>query len=150
MIGRSLAANYTDITAIVAASTLDINEVLSLSNKLSNDLEFILILNYEKEILKKLLPAYINVRLRREELCMRSSMMQKEMLLFLAGTMNINNAIKKIGALSEKKFIVIGTSKTLINKFKKIAKLTKIKQEKLYLNIDDAADIALTEIISSH
>lgn len=131
-----------DVVAISACSSSNIQTLLELSNSLSDSDKFILLLENKEMILKRIIPGYINAKLRQYEKLMRSSSLQKETLLFIVGTMNIKNAIENAGAKSENDFLVFGNSERLLLEFIKRGKLKKIKEIDLHLDVKDAYKVA--------
>ncbi len=131
-----------DVVAISACSDSNIQKLLELSNSFSDSDKFILLLENKEKIPGRIIPGYINAKLRQYEKSMRSSSLQKEVLLFIAGTMNIKNAIEKVGAKSESDFIVFGNSEKLLLEFIKLGKLKKVKKIDLSLDFKTAYEVA--------
>ncbi len=131
-----------DVVAISAYSDSNMEKLLELSNSLSDSNRCILLLENKEKILERIIPGYINAKLRQYEKSMRSSSLQKETLLFIAGTMNIKNAIEKVGAKSKNDFLVFGNSEKLLLEFIKLGKLKKVTKIDLYLDIKNAYEVA--------
>ncbi len=142
MIGKDAYIEDDEIAAFTASSEKSIQELLELSSLVSKNDEFVLLLKNDKKLITRLLAAYINAKMRATDENMRSDSLQKEMLLFSAGSMNINNAIKTVGVQSGKNFIVFGNSNLAISKFKEKANLKNIHKLRLKLDASKAYEVA--------
>src|SRR5271166_2555667 len=85
-----------DPCAIVFESERDILQVVDEARQLSKSKEVIIAVREGKELEKRLLPAYLNAYLRSKEDAMHSGSISLETILFLAGNMNITNAVEKV------------------------------------------------------
>jgi hypothetical protein len=83
--------------ACLARSDLSREELLDAALKLSGGSNFVLLMKNSRGLQDRLLPAFMNAYLRHAEGNMRASSLQKEVLLFAAGTMNICKAISNRG-----------------------------------------------------
>jgi len=133
--------------AFLASSDGNVSDIVDVSRILSKGPEFVLVLKNDKGILKRLLPAYINARLRQEESEMKASTMQMEILLFVAGTLRTDKAIEECGIRDAGKFLVFASSKETARKFAKGAWTRLIREHKLELDPDYAAVVASTGLL---
>ncbi|MGC9037699.1 MAG: hypothetical protein ACP5IK_03260 [Candidatus Micrarchaeia archaeon] len=122
-----------------------VEESIKAADRLSGRRNFVLLLSKGIDP-AKLLPAYLNAAVRKHSGMGKASKPSMEMLLYVAGTPNIKEAIKKCGA-HEQKFIAFSTSHSLFRKFKKQSRIRVIKQvpisfdgseaEKVFASIKD-------------
>ncbi|VVB77322.1 Uncharacterised protein [uncultured archaeon] len=123
-----------------------IKGLIELSKTLSDSREFVLLLDYSEAATGRVLPAYLNAKLRVRDGISRSRSTQIEMLLLAAGTMNIDKAISKLGAKDPKKFLLFATSRPLMEKFVKNGGVGLERMIVLKINEDIAGEVALTEV----
>ena len=115
------------------------------SKSISKGREFVLLMDYGPSLVKRMLPAFINARLRMSDGIARSRSAQMEMLLLACGTMNIGKALKEHGAKDQERFLVFATSGGALRKFVSNNKVEILRKIQLTLDEDVAGDVALTE-----
>jgi tRNA threonylcarbamoyladenosine modification (KEOPS) complex Cgi121 subunit len=94
-------------------------------------------------VVKRLIPSYINAKVREAEGELRARSLPMEMLLFVAGTMRTDKAIKECGAYDNERFIVFTDNR---KGFEKLASEKSINIIKEY-RLDFSESIA--EVIAS-
>jgi len=129
------------------SSALGTEELVKEALDLAKGEDFVQIFDNQKGIEQRLLAAYFNALIRYGEEGMRSREVSKEMLILVAGKMNISKAIEKCGVKSAKDFILFATSWSLEKIAEKKLKLDKMKRIPLKFDTNDAANVAITPII---
>ena len=127
--------------ACLCSSKMEISELVNCSMKLSGKTGFLLLLNDKQDFLERLVPSYLNANLRFKEKNAKARSTAMEMLLFVAGTLRTEKAIKECGASDNKSFMVFATSKQVFMKFSRAVKLKVLKQYELELDLDTASDV---------
>ena len=146
---RNDIVEFGEKTALCACSSAnEIRELVEFSKKASTNTKFVLLLDYNKKALGRVLPAYLNAVIRLREGIARSKGMQIEMLLLICGTMNIGKALKECGARRKQKFLVFATSKALLTRFAKQNGIKIVNEVKQEFDLDVASDVAMTELLS--
>lgn len=130
----------------VCSSGKQMEELIGKSKELSGEEDFILLLDYNSTDAARVLPAYVNALIRQKDGIARSRSTWMEMLLLVAGTMNIGKAIKEHGAKNPERFLAFATSEGLIRRF--AAKNGVRLSKKISLAIDEnvSGGVALTEV----
>ncbi len=105
-----------------------------------------LLLDYDPSLAKRILPAFINARLRTADGISRSRSAQMEMLLLVSGTMNIAKALEEHGAKDPERFLAFATGAAVLRKFASGNGVWIIRRIRLTLDEDAAGDVALTEL----
>jgi hypothetical protein len=134
--------------AYLCTSQAKLDALIDGSRKESKGTDFILLINDDKRLLGRVLPAYINCMIRHAESSKRARSVQMEMLLFIGGTMNIGKAIAGAGARSASRFVLVSSRKGLASKFIKQYDVKMSKQYRLALDFDISGDVAVTELES--
>ena len=102
----------------------------------------------KEKIRKRLASAYLNAVIRYRDSAMRSNSLQLEMLMLLAGTMRISEAIRSAGAKTNLEFILFATNQKLLSKFARENRIkTKVKIE-LELDPVESQSVAAAELLS--
>lgn len=130
----------------VCGSSRDVKSLVESSKCVSGKREFVLLVDYSTSMAKRMLPAFINARLRMADGIARSRSAQMEMLLLVSGTMNIGKALSEHGVKDRKKFLAFATSGAILRKFVSENKVQVIGRIALKLDEDIAGDVALTEL----
>lgn len=138
--------NFGKPAAYSVSSRFSIDQLLELSDRISKGREFVQIFEDDKRLIPRLIPAYLTSLIRMNEKAMRSRSLSKEMLLFVAGKMNIQEAIKSCGAKNNKSFLVFASSSEIFSRFLKKTDLLINKKHKLKLDYEVAGEVAITEI----
>lgn len=128
-------------------SSLGTEELVKAALGLSRGEEFVQIFKYDKQIEGRLLPAYFNSLIRYGEEGMRSREISKEMLILVAGKMNISKAIGICGVKDPGDFLLFSTSKSLAKAAQKKLKLEKMERVILKFDTKMAPSVAITPII---
>lgn len=131
--------------AALVISTAPIDTVIKEAKRIAKGGDVILALKESRGIEERLLPAYINAYLRYSEKSMHSSSISLEMLLFVAGAMNISNAAKN-SAADSKRFILFSSEKKLAEQLQEKCGIKVEKELKLGMDPDAASDVAMTAI----
>ena len=132
----------------ICRSGKDLKGLIDSSRKFSKGRDFVLLLNYDTSLVRRMLPAFINARLRTADGILRSRSAQMEMLLLAAGTMNIGKALKEHGAKDAGRFMAFATSGAAFRRFASENKIGVIRKIALKLDVDVAGDVALAEIVA--
>lgn len=116
----SVAPEFKDAVAFRVSSSGNAEAVLGEAISLSKGDDFVILLKGAVDT-KRLLPSYVSAAIRKSEGSTHSKSLSIEIMLFLAGTMNIGNAVKKVGASGKGNMIAFASSeklaKSLISKF---------------------------------
>ena len=127
-------------------SVRGIRKLVESSKRASGKGEFVLLLNYDASLAKRMVPAFINVRVRMADGISRSRSAQMEMLLLVSGTMNIGKALKEHGAKDPERFLAFATSGGAFRRFASENGVKIIRKIELGLDLDASGDVALTEL----
>jgi hypothetical protein len=133
--------------AALCSSTLNISELVKISKRLAKGQNFILLLKKDQSLLDRLLPSYLNASLRISENNSKSENLSMEMLLFIAGTLRVDKAIKECGAYDKSGFIVFASTKNLINRFAKEVRSKISREYDLKFDIGTAQKVASTALL---
>ncbi len=129
--------------ACLARSGMGKEELLDISAGLSKGDSFVLLLRSVDGLADRLLPAFMNAYLRYSENNMRSGSLQKEVLLFAAGTMNIGKAIRSVGIVDSAEFMVFAGGKALLYRFLRLSGSRTVKRCKLSVKKEVAREVAM-------
>ena len=132
--------------ALLCSSAKSTEELVSISKKHSKKGTFVVLLDMDETLLKRLLPAYLNAYARFNEGGMRSNDIGIEIMLFLAGSMNISSAIRKVGAKSGKAFIAYSNSSKALASFVKKTSCRIVKKYALKFDCSIAGEVAIAGI----
>jgi tRNA threonylcarbamoyladenosine modification (KEOPS) complex Cgi121 subunit len=121
------------------------SSLISKANKISKGGNFLLVIKNIKGIEKRFIPAYINAVVRREEGVAAAKSLQMEILLFIAGTMQVNDAIRSVSG-SGSRIILFSNSKKILNQAISKFNLNIIKEYSLLLDPSVSIDVAATTI----
>ncbi len=94
-----------------------IEVLLDRARAVSKGDKFVLLLRSGDGIEGRILPAYLNAYVRYREGNMRSDSLPIELMLFIAGTLNIGKAIREYGAKEGSGLLVIASDEALLGKF---------------------------------
>ncbi|MDE1804301.1 MAG: hypothetical protein KGH59_00755 [Candidatus Micrarchaeota archaeon] len=130
----------------LCSSELSVEELLSRAAHLSKGGDFVQLICYSKELLPRILPSYLNAVVRQRDNIMRSDSVEKEMLLLMAGEMNVSKAIRSCGIRDNGNFILFSTSEKLAEQMISAADVKSAKRVKLELDYDAAQEVAITPI----
>ncbi|MDE1860895.1 MAG: hypothetical protein KGH72_04240 [Candidatus Micrarchaeota archaeon] len=137
-----------NVVAALCSSEGGLETMIEKSKRCSQGKSFVLLADYNEKLVRRLAPAYLNALLRHDDSSMRSSSIQIEMLLLLAGTMKINDAIRIAGAKKAERFIAFATDRGILSKFLKMTRSKIKKPLPLELYPDEAEEVAMSEILS--
>lgn len=130
------------------SSNAAVAELIKRAKQVSSNKDFVLLLDNNETIIPRLLPAFVNARIRVKDKIARAGSAQMEMLLLTAGTMNISKALGEIGVKRSGEFLLFATNRGLVKQF--VINDTKLIREiKLDLDERGAGDVALTELKDS-
>lgn len=132
--------------AYLAEADTEVKRLADCSRRVSKGEHFVLLMKHDETFINRLLPAYVNSYIRHMEKSTRSESMQMEMLLFVAGTMNISKAIKRAGTHDKSRFILFASDRKIMNKFIRKGKVDLIKEYGLELDPDVAGEVAIAGI----
>ncbi len=135
----------TSPCAIIFESQSSIESIVGDAKRISKEDDVLIAVKEAGALEKRFLPAYINAYLRYHEKSMHSSSISLETMLFLAGNMNITNAIGKVGA-DKSRFVLFSSRKELAAQLARKCNLRKIREIRLVLDYDIASDVAMTAI----
>ena len=127
------------------SSGASLEELLKSAKQISSESNFILLLDNDEKIIGRLLPAFVNARIRVKDRIARSKSVRMETLLFAAGTMNIGKALREVGAKNVKDFLLFATDKKLLKAFVK-GETKVVREIRLDFDRKAAGDVALTEL----
>lgn len=126
----------------LASSNTEIPALVGFSKTLSKNDEFVLLLKDDERLVERLLPAYLNSSLRSMESNLKSKDASMETLLFAAGTLRTEKAIKEAGASDKSRFIVFATNRKVFSRFAKKARIKIVKEYKPSLDMKVAGEVA--------
>ena len=129
--------------ACAASSALGKGRLLELSGRLSKGSSFVLLMKDDRTLEGRLLPAFMNAYLRHSERGMRSGSLQKEVLLFAAGTMNIGKAIGTVGLVDSGSFMVLASGRDVLQKFITTSKSRVVRSCRLQLDMGMAVRVTM-------
>ena len=114
--------------ACIAKSSQSVGKVVSAAASCSMGLELVQVFKPDPAIVGRMVPAYISSALRKTEGSMHSNSLGNEMLLFVAGNMNISRAMKLCGAEAGRgRFMVFATSGRLLKRFMEMSGSEAVK-----------------------
>ena len=132
----------------VCSSGRSIQELVEISKGAPRGSEFILLLDYNKKLIQRILPAFVNASIRMNDGIARSKSKQIEMLLLVCGSMKIEKALKECGARDARKFILFATNERLASSFAKLSGSKTVEKLHPLLNPEVAGSVAMTELLS--
>jgi tRNA threonylcarbamoyladenosine modification (KEOPS) complex Cgi121 subunit len=133
--------------AYLCSSSLSKEQILECIKKSSDSQGFAQVFKNKKGISDRLLAAYLNAKIRKEEGTMRSNSLAIEMLLFVSGQMNISKAIPDCGISSGDEFILFASNEEYAKKAIECSKSNVIKELKLSLFNKEAPRVAVSELL---
>ena len=126
-------------------SASSIDSIVNEAMKLSKGNDFVLILKGSREIERRMLPAYVSAAIRQADCSMHSRSLAIETLLFIAGTMNISNAVERVRPAGGE-FIVFSTDERCAQSLFSRFRIRRPKKCRLELDPIVTSDVALTAI----
>ena len=133
------------LVAFRASSGRCADSVVEAAKNLSRGSDFVLVLKDSAEVEGRLLPAYISASMRMREGSMHSRSLALEIMLFVAGTMNIGNAVARAGA-SGSRFIIFASSRGVADALVSKCRLRVAGRCRLRLDPAISSSVALTAI----
>ena len=131
--------------AWMCSSRASVEELVAASGSLSKGESFACCWYGQSRSLTAL-PPFVNAHLRYAEKSMRADSLQKGTLLFIAGTMDIRNAIKASGIRSNSRFVVFASGEAAFSSFVKKSGSEVIKKYGLVLDPAVASEVAAAGI----
>lgn len=128
--------------AYLASSGKEVAEIVGISSGLSRGREFVLLLDEKKGLLARLLPAYLNSHIRYSESCLKARSLQMETLLFAAGTLRLDKAIRECGVKSGRCFLVFASSEKAFKAFRRKAGIKTVEKCELSFDLETAQKVA--------
>ena len=132
--------------AFACSSDMEIGQLVAASRGYRGS-GFILMLKNDGMLVERLLPAYMNAKIRHMEDGMRANSVQMEMLLFVAGTMRLEKAIERAGASDHGNFMVFASERKGIREFAREAGIRIMEEYGLKLDLDIAVDVASAGLV---
>ena len=111
---------------------------------------FVLLLKRDEKLIGRLIPAYINAKIRNEDNEMRAKSLPMEMLLFVSGTMKTDKAIKENGASDNNMFIAFTDDREKFSSFALKNSIRRIKEYRLHFSKDIAEDVASVGFLEAY
>ncbi len=108
--------------------------------------EFVQLFKNSKVVRERLLAAYFNMLLRKEENIMRSNSMAIELLLLVSGQMNISKALKDFG-VDGNELILFATSEKLAKLFMECSGIENGKKLRLDFVSKESSRVAVAELL---
>ena len=103
--------------AYACSSDSDLESLVDSARRASAGESFVVLLDDKESVVDRLMPAYLNAYVRHGEKRMRAGSLQMELMLFLAGTFMISDAISEYGAKDIKDFILASSSDELARRY---------------------------------
>ena len=116
-------------------------ELLDHARKRCKGNDVILLIKYDESLIGRLVPAYANALARKNWGGMKANSLEKEMLLFVAHTLNVNEAIRKAG-MAHGRNILFSNSNDIAMEFSISENLNTEKEIRLSLDIEAAPRVA--------
>ena len=138
------------MVAFRASAEKPIGMLVEAAKKTSEKDNMIILLDYRKDIVMRLGPAVLNALLRKEEGEMRSNSFQVEVLLFVAGTMQISKAMEKAGARNGMDFIIMGKDSDSVVAFAGANKVRLLEEVEIRLDTETTLKVAGSQFTDSH
>ncbi len=132
----------------LCSSKLELGRLIEISKRLSGGKEIVLMLDADKRLKDRLLPAFANALARRRDNISRSRSLQIETLLLACGSMNIGYALSSCGAKSSDNFAVFASSRKAFDSFANAGGVKALKALRLKVEPDEASDVAATELLA--
>jgi hypothetical protein len=132
----------------VCASASGMKELVKASKNASRGSKFVLLLDYDTKLIPRILPAFVNARIRMDDGIARSKSLQMEMLLLICGSMKIDKALKACGAKDAQKFLLFATDEASISEFARKSGAKVTERLKMQLDPRTAGRVAMTELLS--
>lgn len=132
--------DFGEPLAVLCSSEKKIASILEKAADFSSG-GFVLLLKRDEKLLKRLIPAYINAKIRNADNEMRAKTLPMEMLLFVSGTMRTDKAIKENGASDNKMFIAFTDNRKRFGNFALQNNIKIIKEYVLDFSKDIAEDV---------
>lgn len=118
----------------LCSSKMSIDELLDNAAAATDKKNLIELFDYKEEVVKRLLPAYVNAVVRSDGETMRSGSIGKEMLQLVSGEKNISDAIERYGINDAGEFLVFATSRGSLEHFLTRSRAKVIKRYDLQLD----------------
>ena len=134
----------SDLCAVLVRSRHGHTKVVEQARKMSGGSEFVVALEPSEGIEKKLLPAYLGAAIRQCEGNMHSSSISMEIILFVAGTMNIEKAVNTSVAKGDE-FVLFASRTGSVNYLESRFDLHVVKKYDLRISNVDSG-VAITAI----
>ncbi len=131
--------------ALCLCESEKLKEVVELSEKMSQGKNVIQLFGSGNQILKRIIPAYINAALRNYDGSMHTRSMRSEMMILVSGKMDIASALELCGA-RDSKFIVFSNDRRIFDSFVKKGKIRVLKEYTPSLELEVACDVAAIEL----
>jgi hypothetical protein len=114
-----------------------IEGLLDKARSASKGERFVLLLRGDRELQNRILPAFLNSYVRYREGSMKSATLQIELMLFIAGTLNIGRAISECGARDGVKLLVVASDDKALERFLKGSGIRDAKRLGLKMGYTD-------------
>lgn len=95
--------------ACLCSSAAGIGTLVEASKRVSVGERFVLLIRAGKQLQEGVLPAFLNAYVRFVEREMKTDSLQMELLLCIAGTLNIKKAIESCGADTNRRFVLVSS-----------------------------------------
>lgn len=140
-----LAEGFDPIICLCESEKL--REAIALSEKISRGKNVVQLFDANKDIIERIVPAYINAALRSYDGSMRTKSIRSEMMIFVSGKLDIARAVESCGAKGSR-FVAFSNSNDVFNSFTKNGSIKVLKKYKPPFSLDVAKDVASTELRS--
>ncbi len=147
---RSSSLDNVGYVAFRSSAEQPIERLIEASKGIPDSNATIILLDYSKKIVGRIGPSILSALLRMEEGAMRSNSFSVEVLLFVAGTMQISKAMERAGAKGGKDFIIIGNSREAVENFAKLNRVKLLKEIEIRFDTETAAEVAGSQFTDSH
>lgn len=134
-----------DLCAVLVRSKHGHAKIIEQARRLSAGQEFVVVLNPLEGIENRLVPAYMGAAIRQAEGSMHSSSLSMEIILFVAGTMNISNALEDTVAKGDQ-FVLFASRTSIVNYLLSRFGLEVIKKYELRIDSNGSGEVAITAI----
>lgn len=132
--------------AYLCSSGLELNALIDGSRRFSKGDAFVLLIDGRPELMRRVLAGYVNSYIRYRERTTRAESLQMELLLFIAGTMNIGRAIRECGAKGSRRFVAVANDSANFTRFAKSCNVKRLRECKLSLDTGIAPQVSVSGI----
>ncbi len=134
------------LCAFRCSSGSDIAGIVDAARRMSKGGDFVIAIRDIGGTAQRFVPAYVNALIRKDENSMHSASLSLEIMMLIAGTMNIGKAIGALGANDSKEFIIFSNKRQLVMDIASKCGISLAKEISLVLDVGACSGVALTAL----